>query len=93
MTVSSRDDALPPRTFTFAVEPALRGSIETRIELNDAQRYDVYVSITDAQGRPSESSLVLIDPVGVESRNLFERIVPPIGRAIGAILGRVGLRS
>jgi len=90
MTVNSPDESLPPRTFTFAVEPALRGSVETRVELTDSHRYEVYVSITDTQGRPSESNLVLIDPVDAKSRNLFERVVPAIGRAIGATLGRLG---
>jgi hypothetical protein len=92
MTVNSRDDALPPRTFTFAVEPALRGRVETRIELNEPQRYDVYVSITDNQGRPSESSLVLIDALGATSRNPFVVVLPRIGRTVGAILGRFGRR-
>ena len=84
MTVNSRDDALPPRTFTFAVEPALRGRVETRFELNERQRYDVYLSITDNQGRPSESSLVLVDA------GRGKRWPLPIGRAVGAILGRFG---
>jgi hypothetical protein len=88
MTVNSRDDALPPRTFTFAVEPALRGRIETRIELNDRQRYDVYASITDNQGRPSESSLVLIDAGGSKKPSFFERVLPPIGRRVGTLRGR-----
>ncbi|HXV96076.1 MAG TPA: hypothetical protein VD695_05975 [Gaiellaceae bacterium] len=88
MTVNSRDDPLPPRTFTFAVEPALRGTVETRIELNEPQRYDVYVSITDNKGRPSESSLVLIPAGGRIRRPLYERVGPPIGRAVGGFLGR-----
>jgi hypothetical protein len=92
MTVNSRDDALPPRTFTFAVEPALRGRVETRIELNEPQRYDVYVSITDNQGRPSESALVLIDAAGARRRKLHERVLPPIGRSLGTILGRLRRR-
>jgi hypothetical protein len=93
MTVNSRDDALPPRTFTFAVEPALRGRVETRIELNEPQRYDVYVSITDNQGRPSESSLVLIDAAGAKRRRPSEVVLPRIGRTVGAILGRFGRRQ
>jgi len=83
MNVNSRDDALPPRTFTFAVEPALRGRIETRIELSDRQRYDVYASITDNQGHPSESSLVLIEGGGPERRRFYEGVLPAIGRAVG----------
>ncbi len=92
MTVNSRDDVLPPRTFTFALEPALRGRVETRIELNESQRYDVYVSITDNEGRPSESSLVLIDAGGGKRRPFYELVGPPIGRAVSAFLGRLGRR-
>jgi hypothetical protein len=93
MTVNSRDDGIPPRTFTFAVEPALRGRIDTRIELNETQRYDVYVSITDNQGRPSESSLVLIPTSTGVRRTLYERVGPPIGRAFGSLLGRLGRKQ
>jgi hypothetical protein len=91
MTVNSRDDQMPPRTFTFAVEPALRGNVETRIELHESQRYDVYASITDNQGRPSESSLVLIDAGGDRPRPFYERVGPPIGRTFGPLLDRLGL--
>jgi hypothetical protein len=93
MTLNSRDDPLPPRTFTFAVEPALRGRLETRLELNEAQRYDVNVSITDNQGRPSESSLVLIPAGGDTHEPFYQRVLPPIGRAIGPLLDRFGRRS
>ena len=91
MTVNSRDDQMPPRTFTFAVEPALRGNVETRVELHESQRYDVYASITDNQGRPSESSMVLIDAGGEKHRPLYERVGPPIGRTLGRLLDRLGL--
>ncbi len=90
MTVNSRDDDLPPRTFTFAVEFALRGRLETRIDLNDTQRYDVYVSIGDNQGRPSESTLALIDAADHGRRSLPERVLAPIGRTFGATFGRLG---
>ena len=33
VTVNSADDKLPPQTYTFALEPALRGSLQTDIEL------------------------------------------------------------
>jgi hypothetical protein len=90
MTVNSRDDPLPPRTFTFAVEPALRGRIETRIDLHEHQRYDIYFSITDNQGRPSESTLELIGATGERKRPIYERIGPPIGRAFGKLRDRIG---
>jgi hypothetical protein len=79
ITVNSVDDKLPPRTFTLAVEPALRGTIETEIELREHQHYDVYVSTTDAEGRPSESRLIPIDPVS-RSQASWQRILPRIGR-------------
>ncbi len=68
VTINSIDDRLPPRTFTFAVEPALRGSIETRVELEPSKNYDVYVSVADAEGRPSASRLTLISPAGGEEQ-------------------------
>jgi hypothetical protein len=85
VTVNSRDDAIQPRTFTFAIEPALRGSVETRIELSESQRYDIRVSITDNQGRPSESSMVLIPAGGKDGSPFYQRVLPPIGRAIGGL--------
>ena len=79
ITINSVDDKLPPRTYTFAVEPALRGRIETEIELKDRQHYDVYVSTTDAEGRPSKSRMILIDPVS-SSAPWWQQILPRIGR-------------
>jgi hypothetical protein len=63
VTVNSRDDKLPPRTFTFAIESAVRGTIDTRVELHDDQHYDIAISTTDSEGRPSESMQAMIDPV------------------------------
>jgi hypothetical protein len=79
ITINSVDDKLPPRTYTFAVEPALRGRIETEVELKDRQHYDVYVSTTDAEGRPSKSRLILIDPVS-SSSPWWQQILLRIGR-------------
>jgi hypothetical protein len=58
VTVNSADDDLSPQTYTFAIEPVIRGRLETDIELATAKRYDIYVSTVDADGRPSESVLV-----------------------------------
>jgi hypothetical protein len=74
ITVNSVDDKLPPRTFTFTVDPSLRGTIETDVEMRESQHYDVYVSTTDADGRPSESRLVLIDPVP----SWWQRVLPKL---------------
>ena len=90
MTVNSPDDALPPRTFTFALERTLRGTIETRVPLVESQRYEVSVSVTDIDGRPSESTdLVLIEAAG-KSRPFYEPVRAAVGRAVGGILGRFG---
>lgn len=62
ITVNSKDDRLPPRTYTFALEHALRGGLDTGIELAEGKHYDVYVSTVGTDGRPSESRLVLLDP-------------------------------
>jgi hypothetical protein len=62
VTVNSADDRLPPRAYTFALEHALRGTLETGIELAGDKHYDIYVSTVGADGQPSESKLVLLEP-------------------------------
>ena len=84
ITVNSRDDKLPPRTFTFAIGPALRGTIETTIDLFDRQRYDIYVSTTDKDGRPSESQLVLIPALG-DKPSPLEQVGAHVGRVAGEV--------
>jgi hypothetical protein len=61
VTVNSSEDKLPPRTYTFALEPVVRGTLETDIELTEGKEYDIYASTVDAAGRPSASQLVPID--------------------------------
>ena len=92
VTVNSRDDRVPPRTFTFGVQNAVRGRMETRVPLADNQHYDIYVSTTDASGRPSESKLTLLDPAGSRQAGGLP-ILPVLGRAVERIrrlLGRGG---
>jgi hypothetical protein len=86
VTVNSKDDRLPPRTFTFTVEGALLGTIATRLRLSEAQHYDVYVSTTDADGKPSESKLTEIDPAGQVQRGGI-RILQWIGRRVAWLRG------
>jgi len=73
VTVNSVDDKLPPRTYTFALEPAVRGSLHTDIELATAKRYDIYVSTVDADGRPSESVLVYPEEPAAKAK-LWQRL-------------------
>ena len=61
VTVNSSQDELPPRTFTFALEPVVRGTLETDIELLPDKAYDIYVSTVDVDGKPSESVLVPVE--------------------------------
>jgi hypothetical protein len=84
VTVNSVDDRLPPRTFTFTVEGALRGTTETRLALSDKQHYDIYVSTTDASGKPSESKLTMLQPVG-EKQPGGVPLLPLVGRVVASL--------
>jgi hypothetical protein len=66
VTVNSRDEAgVPPRAYTFGVVETTRGTLATRIPLDPAKHYDVYVSTTAGDPPiPSESDLTQINPVG-----------------------------
>jgi hypothetical protein len=93
VTVNSIDDRLPPRTFTFPVDKALKGTIAEPLGLNEAQHYDVYVSTTDAEGKPSESKYTEIDPAGETQPGGGIPILPWIGRVVAwirRVFGRGG---
>jgi len=92
VTLNSRDDGLPPRTFTFALEQALRGRIETRLELDPAKYYDIYVSATDPEGRPSEARLHPIGPVPPQPP-LGRRVLLGFGRVVAGIQRALGRRN
>jgi hypothetical protein len=81
VTVNSVDDHLPPRTFTFAVQGAVRGNVETRLPLSSTNHYDIYVSTTDVGGKPSESKLTMLEPAG-KRRPTAQSILPNIGRFV-----------
>jgi hypothetical protein len=54
--VNSEDEPdICPRVFTFTLDEALRGTLETRIELSPDRRYDVHLGTIDARGEPSAS--------------------------------------
>jgi hypothetical protein len=91
VTVNSVDDHLPPRTFTFTVEGAVRGTIDTRLALSDGQHYDIYISTTDVDGRPSESKLTMLEPVG-ERQPASIPILPAIGRFVAFVRGVLARR-
>jgi hypothetical protein len=84
VTVNSEDDSIQPRTFTFVVDTALSGTIATTVELKPTQHYDVYVSAVDADGKPTESALTLIRPVGAEEPEPVP-VLPFLGRVVNAI--------
>lgn len=89
VTINSIDDPLPPRTLTFAVQGASRGTIQTRVSLDPTKNYDVAVSATDPAGKPSESNVVLIGPADGRGRGLAA-IPATIGRLVTAIRHRLG---
>jgi hypothetical protein len=84
VTVNSEDDSIQPRTFTFVVDTALSGTIATTVQLKPTQHYDVYVSAVDADGKPTESALTLIRPVGAEEPEPVP-VLPFLGRVVNAI--------
>jgi hypothetical protein len=91
VTVNSVDDRLPPRTFTFTVEGAVRGRIETRLDLSERQHYDIYVSTTDMQGKPSESKLTMLEPIG-KKRLSSVPLLPALGRVLAFLRRTLGRR-
>src|SRR3954451_10851404 len=84
VTVNSEDDSIQPRTFTFVVDTSLSGTIATSVELVSTQRYDVYVSAVDAEGKPTESALPLIRPTGAEEPESIP-VLPALARVVNAI--------
>ncbi|MDQ3851016.1 MAG: hypothetical protein M3296_10440 [Actinomycetota bacterium] len=91
VTLNSRHDNVPPRTFTFALEQALRGRIETRLALAPTKYYEVHVSAIHPGGRPTESSLHPIGPVPPRPP-LVHRVLLRLGRIVAAIR-RLGARG
>ena len=91
VTVNSQDDSVQPRTFTFVIDTALSGTIATTVELKPTQHYDVYVSAVDVEGKPTESALTLIRPVGAEEPEPVP-VLPWFGRVMDAIRRFFGRR-
>jgi hypothetical protein len=92
VTVNSEDDDVQPRTFTFVVDAALEGTITTTVELDEAKRYDVFVSATDSEGRPTESKLTLIRAAGAQEPGPAGPL-PALGRVVSWIRGLFGRLS
>ena len=92
VTLNSADARLPPRTHTFTVEGSLRGTIDTRLALRDEQGYDISVSTTDAEGRPSEAKLTMLDPVPAK-RPLSQSLLVGLGRVVAFLRGQLARRG
>jgi Vacuolar protein sorting-associated protein 62 len=60
---SDAESALPPTTYTFVVDQALRGSLEPRHHLDPAKPYDVTVSWLSEDGRQSEVHTRVLPPL------------------------------
>ncbi len=86
VTVNSAQDKLPPRTFTFALEPVVRGTLETDIELAKGKEYDVYVSTVDAHGRPSASDLVPVDETAPRAKP-WQKALSLVSRTVARLRG------
>ena len=63
VNVNSPDEpGVAPRAYTFDVTLTPRGRVETAIELAPDRRYELHVSVVDANGVPSASRLALVEP-------------------------------
>jgi hypothetical protein len=92
VTVNSRDEPAPPATYTFVLDSALRGRIDTRRALDDAKRYDVHVSAVSATGEPTASARTLLGARTdwqATAAGILERI-PVVGPPLGRLLNRRG---
>jgi hypothetical protein len=92
VTVNSRDEPdTPPRAYTFDVEDTQRGTLMTRVELDPAKHYDIYVSTTAGDPPlPSASTLTELDPQRpIPGRPLVERAALGFGRVIAWMLGHL----
>ena len=93
ITVNSRDEAgVPPRTYTFGIAEARRGTLSTTIPLDPAKHYDVYTSTTAGTPPiPSESVLSLINPAGAVAKvALGEQVLGAFSRLVAKVRGQLG---
>jgi hypothetical protein len=88
VTVNSTDDPLPPRTYTFTVEGTRKGKIETTLDLANNKRYDINVSTTDGQGRPSAAYPSELRPVGIIHTGVA--VLHGLGRVVRSIRKTLG---
>jgi hypothetical protein len=85
VTVNCLDDAkAPPRVSRFAVAGVAAASMETRVDLDAARRYDVRVAVVDAAGRPTAAQVFLFAPAK-PLRDLLRRVGALAGRLVWAL--------
>jgi len=60
---SDAEDLMPPTTYTFVVDQALRGSVDLRHHLDPAKPYDVNVSWLTEDGQQSEVHTRVLPPL------------------------------
>jgi hypothetical protein len=95
VTVNSRDEAgVPPRTYTFGVVETTHGTLATRIPLDPAKHYDVYVATTAGNPPiPSESDLTEINPVGEkQTLGLGPKLLQRAGTLVARLRGELRQR-
>jgi hypothetical protein len=61
VTVNSKDDRIPPRSWALAISGA-RGRVSPPVELGPEQHYDINVSATTAKGVASNAVEILLPP-------------------------------
>jgi hypothetical protein len=81
-TVNSSDEAdIAPRAFRFALRSVVRGSLQTRVELEPAKHYDVSIAVVDERDRPSAAEIVILAPSS-GLLGLRRRITSGFGRLV-----------
>lgn len=82
VNVNSKDEhELAPRAFTFVVDSALKGTIETRISLNPGHSYEINLSTIDQDEVPSGSTFRALGPAPPPDPK-EQRLLRTVGTAI-----------
>lgn len=81
-TVNSSDEPdIAPRAFRFALRSVVRGTLQTRIELDPHKHYDVSVAVVDEQDRPTRAEVFILAPSS-GLLGLRRRITSSFGRLV-----------
>jgi hypothetical protein len=81
-TVNSSDEPdIPPRAFRFALRAVVRGTLQTRIELEAGKHYDISVAVIDEQGLPTSAKVFVLAPSS-GLLGLRRRITSGFGRLV-----------